>query len=480
MKLNEYSGLDATALADLIRRKQVSPEEVLEISLEALEMVNGRLNAVVDYTYEYAFKQIKDGIDLSSPFPGVPMVLKDCGGEAAGIRATMGTRLSGNGVYAKEDSNFFKRLKQSGIIVVATAATSEFCIDSSTETLRNGPTHNPWNLEYSPGGSSGGSAALVAAGGVPIAHGNDGGGSIRIPASMCGIVGFKPSRFRIPTGPYGWDPGCSVSFILSRSVRDLAAMLDAVEGPDCGYYGTAAPHHMPYAEAVRREPRKVKIAYMLRTPYGKEFSDPECILAVKEAVMILRSLGHECTEAYPDIRESYQDARIACMCDEIAVSIEELAAGTGLPADESTLEPLVYKTYLESQKRMGMDVFRAKAELGTAARAMGRFFESYDIVLSPTVGKAARRLGTLNGVADPGISASEWALRRREYACITPLANIAGLPSISLPLYITRDGMPLGIELDGAIDNDQLVLSLGAQLERARPWIGRRPVVYAG
>lgn len=169
MKLSEYSGLDATALADLIRRKQVSPEEVLETSLEALEKINGKLNAVVDYTYEYALRQIKGGIDLSSPFPGVPMVLKDCGGEAAGIRATMGTRLSGKGVYAKEDSNFFKRLKQSGIIVVATAATSEFCIDSSTETLRNGPTHNPWNLEYSPGGSSGGSAALVAAGGVPIA-----------------------------------------------------------------------------------------------------------------------------------------------------------------------------------------------------------------------------------------------------------------------------------------------------------------------
>ena len=218
---------------------------------------------------------------------------------------------------------------------------------------------------------------------------------------------------------------------------------------------------------------------MLRTPYGKEFSDPECILAVKEAVEILRSLGHECIEAYPDIRESYHEARIACMCDEIAVSIEELAAGTGLTADESTLEPLVYKTYLESQKRMGMDVFRAKAELGTAARAMGRFFENYDIVLSPTVGKAGRRLGTLNGVVDSGIQASEWALRRREYACITPLANIAGLPSISLPLYITRDGMPLGIELDGAIDNDQLVLSLAAQLERARPWIKRRPAVYA-
>ncbi|MCC8027517.1 MAG: amidase [Clostridium sp.] len=480
MKLSEYSKLDATALAALIRQKEISPKEALDTALEALRQVNGRLNAVVDYTYDYGLKQIDKGIDYEAPFCGVPFVLKDCGGEAAGIRATMGTRLTGKGVYAGEDSTLFKRMKKAGVIVAATAATSELCIDSSTETIRNGPTRNPWNTEFSPGGSSGGSAALVAAGAVPMAHGSDGGGSIRIPASMCGIVGFKPSRFRVPTGPFGWDPGGSVSFVLTRSVRDSAAMLDAVEGPDSGYYGTSASHDLAYREAVEREPGKLKIAYMLRTPYGKEFADPECAGAVLETVELLRSLGHVCVEDYPEIRESYQEARIASMCDEIAVSIEELAAQTGLPVDETTLEPLVYKTYLESAKRPGMDVFRARAELGLAARRVGTFFERYDIIVSPAVGKVRRRLGTLNGAVHPELSASGWAVLRREYACITPLANIAGLPSISLPLYMTEDNMPLGIELDGAIDNDQTVLSLAAQLERARPWIGKIPPVYVG
>ncbi len=185
---------------------------------------------------------------------------------------------------------------------------------------------------------------------------------------MCGIVGFKPSRFRVPTGPFGWNPGGSVSFVLTRSVRDSAAMLDAVEGPDSGYYGTSASHDLAYREAVEREPGKLKIAYMLRTPYGKEFADPECAGAVLETVELLRSLGHVCVEDYPEIRESYQEARIASMCDEIAVSIEELAAQTGLPVDETTLEPLVYKTYLESAKRPGMDVFRARAELGAGCQ----------------------------------------------------------------------------------------------------------------
>lgn len=477
LNLHEYSRWDATALADLIRRKKISPEEALNAAMQALHQVDEQLNAVVDYTFDYARMQLKAGIDYSAPFCGVPFVIKDCGGIAAGIRATMGTRLSGKGVFAVQDSEFFSRLKNSGIIVAATSATSEFCIDSSTETIRHGATHNPWNIEYSAGGSSGGSAALVAAGAVPMAHGSDGGGSIRIPASMCGVVGFKPSRFRIPTGPFGYDPGGSVDFILSRSVRDAAGMLDAVEGPDSGYYGTAAGHELSYSQAIRKNPGKLRIAYMLRTPYGREFCDEECVRAVKEAVDILSGLGHKCEEAYPEIRESYHEARIASMCDEIAVGIEELSAQTGLPIDETTLEPLVYKTYLESRKRKGMDVFKARGELGAAARAMGRFFEIYDVVISPVVGKAKRRLGTLNGVVNSDMSAAEWGLRRREYACITPLANIAGLPSISLPYSMTKDGMPLGIELDGAIDKDQMILSLAAQMERAKPWTGRQPVV---
>ncbi len=480
MKVREYAELDATGLAALVRSKQVSPKEVLQAAMEAMEQVNPKLNAVVDYTYEYALEQIKAGIDYTAPFCGVPLAIKDCGGFAKGIRATLGSRLAGKGVYADCDSTLFKRMKKAGVIAVATAATSEFCIDSSTETLRHGPTRNPWNPEYSPGGSSGGSAALVAAGGVPIAHGSDGGGSIRIPASMCGIVGFKPSRFRIPTGPNGWDPGGSVSFILSRTVRDSAAMLDAVEGWESGYYGMAAPRHLPYAQAAAADSPKLRIAYMLHTPYGSSYYDEECEKAVLEAAEALRGLGHCCEEAYPEIRETYHEARVACMNDEIALEIEELAEKTGLPIDESTLEPLVYKTYVRSKNRMGLEVFKAKAELALAGRRMGHFFETYDVLIGSAVGRISRRLGTLNGVANGEMSVAEWERRRRDYACNAPLANVTGLPSISVPMYMSREGMPLGIQIDGRIDDDQTVLMLAAQLERAGFFIQQQPPIYAG
>lgn len=478
MKLSEYAALDATGLAELVRQGEVSPEELLETSILAVQSVDKTINAVVDYTYDYAMAQLKAGVDRTAPFCGVPFALKDCGGQAAGIRATLGTRLSGDGIYSKQDSTLFMRMKRAGVIVLATTATSEFCVDSSTETLRHGPTRNPWALDYSAGGSSGGSAALVAAGGVPIAHGSDGGGSIRLPAALCGVVGFKPSRFRIPTGPSGWDPGGTVHFILSRTVRDSAAMLDAVEGTDPGYYGAAAPHDLPYVETVKREPGKLKIAYMLRTPYGKPFASEECSRAVLQVVDTLRGLGHTCEEAYPNISERYHDARIACMNDGIALEIQDMAAETGLPIDETTLEPLVYKTYLESIRRQGIDVFRARGELAKAGREMGRFFQCYDLLISPTSGRIDRRLGTLNGTASPEISASEWARRRRDYACITPLANVVGLPSISLPLCMSAAGHPIGIEIDGGIDQDERVLQLSAQLERAMPWHGRKPQIY--
>lgn len=479
MKLSEYASMDATGLAELIRSGQLSPRELLDTAVEALRQVDGRINAIVDYTYDYALAQLKAGIDRNAPFCGVPFVIKDCGSVAAGIRATLGSRLTGEGIWAKRDSTLFERMKRSGIIVVGTTATSEFCIDSSTETIRHGATHNPWAPEYSAGGSSGGTAAVVAAGGVPMGHGSDGGGSIRIPAAMCGIVGFKPSRFRIPTGPSGWDPGGTVSFVLSRTVRDSAAMLDAVEGADPGYYGAAAPHELRYAEAIRREPPKLKIAYMLHTPYGKEFASGECVQAVLEVVEALSGLGHQCEEAYPEIPEAYHDARLACMSDSIALEIQEVAAQTGKPIGEETLEPLVYKTYLESLRRKGQDIFRARQVLAAAGREMGRFFQTYDLLLSPAVGRLDRPLGTLNGVVHgEEITAAEWALRRREYACIAPLANVVGLPSVSLPLCVSSSGLPIGIQVDGRIDDDQLVLQLAAQLERAMPWAERKPKIY--
>jgi len=247
---------------------------------------------------------------------------------------------------------------------------------------------------------------------------------------------------------------------------------------DIEQYGIAAPHDLLYTEAVRRDPRKLRIAYMTRTPYGKPFVSPECVEAVLSVVDILRALGHTCVEAYPEISEQYHDARVMYMNDGIVLEIQQMAEETGCPIDETTLEPLVYKTYLDALSRKGMEVFRARRELARAGREMGRFFQSYDLLISPTCGRIGRPLGTLNGVVNSEISASEWARKRRDYACIAPLANVAGLPSISLPLYMSDSGLPIGVEIDGAIDQDELVLQLSAQLERAAPWSERKPPIY--
>lgn len=480
MKVSEYSALDATALAELIRRKEVSPLEILNTAIEAIRQVNPAINAVVDETFDYAKEQIEAGLDFSAPFCGVPFVIKDQGDLLAGIRGTVGSRIAGKGIYAKRDSELAVRFKKSGVIVVATAACPEFCWNNATETILNGITRNPWDTDLTSGGSSGGTAAIVAAGAVPIGHGSDGGGSIRMPASACGLVGLKPTRFRIPTGPEGGDPGQAVEFMMSRSVRDTAIMLDAVEGPDAGSYGAARRPQAPFREVIKKDPGKLRIAYMLRTPYGEPYENDECLGAVRAAVKLLEDLGHECMEDYPPLDIHYHEPRILVQSVGTNAWIESVAAQSGLPVTEEYLEPLVYKAYMEAKNVTARQYSAAWSELNGVMRAVGAFMENYDLIVCPTMGILPLKAGIYNPFSRPEMTVEEWVLERRRWSGNTAMCNVTGQPSITIPLETSRSGLPIGIEIDGRVGNDALVLSLAAQLERARPWKDRRPPLYAG
>ena len=480
MKVSEYSALDGTALAQLVRKKEVSPLEVLDAAVEAIRQVNPPLNAVVDETYEYAKAQIETGIDETAPFCGVPFVIKDQGELLAGVRGTVGSRLSGKGVSPAADSELGIRFKKTGVIVVANASCPEFCWNNTTETIRNGITRNPWDTELTSGGSSGGTASLVAAGAVPIGHGSDGGGSIRMPAAACGLVGLKPTRFRIPTGPEGGDPGQAVEFMMSRSVRDTAIMLDAVEGPDAGSYGAARKPVIPYGEMIKRDPRSLRIAYMLHAPYGEAYEDTECLEAVKRTVKLLEDLGHRCEEAYPPLDIQYHEARILIQAVGTNAWIEGVAAQSGLPINESYLEPLVYKAYVQEKNTTAHEYTAALAQLNAAMRAVGTFMETYDLLISPTMGILPQRAGIYNPFSRPDMTVEEWVLERRRWSGNTAMCNVTGQPSITIPLETSRNGLPIGIEIDGRVGDDGLVLCLAAQLERAKPWKDRHPPIYAG
>ena len=480
MKVSEYAQLDATGLAQLIRKKEIAPEEALDAAIMAVEQVNPQLNAIVTRNYALAKKQLEKGIDLEAPFCGVPFVIKDEGGLMKEIPCTLGTRLSGNGIVTDHDSTLGARLKKSGVVVIATAACPEFCWNNATETIRNGVTRNPWNPDLTSGGSSGGTAAIVAAGAVPMGQGSDGGGSTRMPAAACGLVGLKPTRFRIPTGPDGGDPGQAVDFVMTRSVRDTATMLDAVEGPDPGWYGTAPRPQTPYSQVIQRDPPKLRIAYMTRTPYGEEYENPECVRAVKDAVGLLESLGHTCIEDYPPLDIHYHEARILIQSVGTNAWIERIARGSGLPVNEKTLEPLVYKAYLEAKGVTAEAYVSARNELTKVMRDVGRFMEGYDILVSPTMGILPLQAGIYNPFSRPNMSVHDWVLERRRWSGNTAMCNVTGQPSITVPLEQSESGLPIGIELDGRVGEDSLVLCLAAQLERAKPWMDRRPRIYAG
>ena len=467
--LDSLALLDATAQAELVRNKEVKPIELVEAAISRIEELNPTLNAVVTPMYELARAaaggQLPDG-----PFTGVPFLLKDILAAYAGVRLTLGSKLLQNFV-PDHDSELVVRLKQAGLIIVGRTNAPEFGLLPTTEPLLFGPCRNPWDTDRTTGGSSGGAAAAVAAGMVPMAHGNDGGGSIRIPASCCGIFGLKPTRARNPLGPDFGDvmSGLVVEHALTRSVRDSAALLDATAGPDVGDPYWAPPPERPYLQEVGADPGRLRIAFTTKAVTGVAVH-ADCVQAVEDAAKLCADLGHA-------IEEKSLPLNAEMLVDAFSVL---WAAGTGstikaLGATRDQVEPLTWAHQEMSVHYSAADYILAMQTLQGISREVARFFQDYDVLLTPTLAEPPLPLGSFNSPPDNPL---QGFYRSAEFACFTPVCNMTGQPGMSVPLFWNADNLPVGTHFIGRFGDEATLFRLAAQLEEARPWAERRPPVF--
>lgn len=477
MKLHEYSELDGTALAALVQAKEITTQELFELALTAIERINPRLNFVSHDLAAHAQQAVEQGLP-AGPFEGVPFLLKDLGAQLAGTPFNAGSRLLAGNV-SKKDTNLMTRFKAAGLNTVAKTTTPEFGAQITTESLLTGVTRNPWSLLHTPGGSSGGSAAAVAAGVVPFAHANDGLGSIRIPAANCGIFGLKPTRQRTPAGPdlAEISAGRGVEFVVSRTVRDSARLLDCVQGPDVGAPHWAPPPAEPYAEAIARPPQRLRIAFMETTFTGARVAD-ECRDAVQAAARLCHELGHIVVERGPDIDfEAYRWAIRLAGSASMGAGLQGAAAAVGREVSKGLLEPLTWLSYLEGRSTLAADYFRATDVYARLQRAMGRFFVNTDVLLTPMLAMPPAEIGWLGAPAND-LDRFWDRFAGDAYSPFAGVFNVTGHPAASLPLHWCERGLPIGVQFVGRFGDEGTLLQLAAQLEQARPWAARKPPVH--
>lgn len=476
----EYAELDGLALAGLVRSGQVSALELVEEAIRRAEALNPQLNAVVYRMYDEARAQAVT-VPRDATFAGVPFMLKDMTAHYAGTPTTHGCKVLAEVAPSGHDTELVKRFKRAGLLTVAKTSTPELALSATTEPSFRGPARNPWSLGHTTGGSSGGSAAVVAARIVPIAHGGDGGGSLRMPASCCGIVGFKPSRMRTPHGPDCasiWESCCG-EFVMSRSVRDSAYLLDEVAGQDVGAYYSAPAQARPFRDEVASDPRPLRIAWSAGGPAQVE-AHPDCVAAVTHAARLAADLGHHVEEACPllsaDFLAAMGEAFMGMLAIETARDMEEISAQVGRKPAAADYEPANWALAEMGRRYSGIDAVRFKRVLHEAARRVGPFFEQYDVYLAPTLGKPPVPIGEL----DPRMTDSDEYFRLMfEFMPFTSLFNICGSAGVSLPLWWNTQGLPIGTQFVTRMGNDGLLLQFAAQVERAQPWAGRRPALVA-
>ncbi len=478
ISIRDYTAHDATGLARLVKRKEVSPAELLDAALAACASVNPEVNAVLQILPRTARASIKAGLP-AGPFSGVPFVIKELVLHAKGVRCDMGSRLA-QGYVAGSDTELMARFRRAGLMLAGTTQTPELGYNPTTETVLFGPVRNPWDLARSAGGSSGGAGAAVAAGIVPLAHGSDGGGSIRIPAACNGLVGLKPSRDRIPSGPDYGDLLCgwATEFAVTRSVRDAAALLDAVAGPDVGAPHLIAPPRRPYAKEIGTKPEKLKIAWTTKSPSGQRI-DPECRKAAERTVQTLQDLGHTLVEAAPKYDwEPFLTATHVVWTAFTAQFVTALCAGMQRPANLSTLEAVTLACHRDGLRYTALDLLNALDHGNRLTRMVGNFFTEFDALVTPTTARPAPPLGEISQ-ARKGLSARGWTEQVFGYIPFTPLFNTTGNPAISLPLHWTADNLPVGTQIVGRLGDEATLLKLASQLETALPWAKRRAPVHA-
>ncbi|MFD1246316.1 amidase [Nocardioides ginsengisoli] len=472
MRIDEYAELDATALAAAIAAGEVTADEVAQVATEAIDAV-AELNAVAHGPFEKPLDHAADG-----RFAGVPFAIKDLVLHAAGVPTRMGTRLLGDGLVPPTDTHLMERFRAAGLATLAVTTTPELGFNGNSEALAYGSTRNPWNTAHSPGGSSGGSAALVAAGAVPIAHANDGGGSIRIPAACNGLVGLKPGRGRVSVGPDAGDAlfGMGCELVVSRTVRDTAAVLDEVAGPLPGDPFVIAPPERPWSQEVGADPGRLRIAVHTESWAGTPV-DPEVAAAVDAVAATLEAAGHHVDRRTPTIDwDRLIQTNLVLWCAFLAGSVGAIEAMTGRTAGPDNLERTSWACVEHGRTISGLEICSALDSVNALSREMGRFFGDYDLLLTPTMNTPALPLGHLDANAE--LTALEWTNRIFDACSFTSVFNQTGAPAISLPLGQSAQGLPIGVQLAAPSNGESLLIRVAAQLEQAMPWAGRRPGVH--
>ena len=467
----------ASELAALVRSGEITARELVCASLERIEALNGQVNAFTHVDADGALAAAEAiGAGDERPFAGVPIAIKD-NQPVAGMPLTFCADLFGD-FAAPFDAAFVGRLRAAGFVIVGKTALPEYGILPSTESRRNGPTCNPWDLSRTPGGSSGGAGAAVAAGMVPLAHGNDGGGSIRIPAACCGLVGLKPARGRISLAPALGDSFLVADGVLTRTTAESAQLLDLLAGPELGDATWAPPPAQSYAEAVAREPKRLRIGFTLATPLAEAEVDPIAARALHDAVALLQELGHEVEELpsapwqIPGVFELFS----ASFGPAVASTIVFAATIAGREPTAADMERLSWYLWERSAQLGAAHYLAAQAQLQALARGFVMAMSDYDAVLTPSLALRPRPIGELFGDnEDP----AETFRRAGEFTPYTAIANVTGQPAISLPFAHGEDGLPVGIHFFGRPADEATLLALGAQLEAARPWADRRPELAA-
>jgi amidase len=493
----EYDQYDGLGLAELVKKREISQEEICEEAIARIERVNPQLNAVITPTYDLA-REMAQNILPDGCFTGVPFLLKDILEDLAGVRQTRGSKAFKNFI-SKEDSELVKRYKSAGLVMLGKTNCPEFGLLGITEPEINGVTRNPWNTDHTPGGSSGGSAAAVASKMVPLASGNDGGGSIRIPSSCCGVFGLKVTRGRNPTGPsHGtlWQ-GAVVEHVISRSVRDSAAILDATQGADVGAPYVIDPPKMPYLEEIQQRPGRLKIAFNTHSPIETPVH-AECVRAVEHTADMLEKLGHDVEEARPGLNGVVlAKSFMTLYFGEIAADIEELETVLGRKAKPSDVEEATWTLGLLGRTYSAGYFVKMMRQWDIAAREMGRFHQTYDIYLTPTVAYPPVKIGELKpkpaeivlmkivntlglgGLLKASGVVDKLAVESLSKTPFTQLANFTGQPAMSVPLHWTEDGLPCGSQFIAPFGDEATLLRLAAQLEKEQPWFDKRPPVCA-
>lgn len=471
---------DATALAALIAERKVSPAELLDAALTRVEALNPAINAVHNLKPETARALIAEGLP-DGPFTGVPFLLKDLGCEAVAFPTHSGSKLFADTTW-RFDSTIYLRLKAAGLVAFGRTASPELGIGPVTEgQVYGGPCRNPWNLAHTPGGSSGGAGAAVAAGILPAAHGSDGGGSVRIPASCCGLVGFKPTRARLPDGPAvgeGWG-GMALDGFLTRSLRDTAALLDATAGPELGAPYWAPPLGAGFTAAMVTPPGRLTIGVTTKSFTGEE-SHPDCVAAVEKTVRLLESLGHKVVEtAAPETLD------VTAM---MAAWTKIVACGTALSVDAKTPRDRLDRDLLDGVTRGALryaDTVSGEAYLAAvnAIHAFGRrmalWLQAFDILLTPTLAEPPAEIGRFKPVNEDFVDYRMGAGGVFDYSPFTAAFNASGQPAVSLPLHWSTSDLPIGVQLAAPFGEDERLMALAAQLEAAAPWAAKQKEVIA-